>query len=495
MSHNAFTALGVPANLADTLARIDIITPTPIQAATLPDSLTGRDLLGRGRTGSGKTYAFLLPVVARLAGSTSSTSSTPGARSGRQPRIARSPRALIIVPTRELAVQIDAALAPLARVAGLTSLTVFGGVGQSPQVRALRAGVDIVIACPGRLEDLIGQAECRLDRVEITVLDEADHMSDLGFLPAVRRLLELTPASGQRLLFSATLDAAVAVIVKRYLRNPVTHEADSPQASSVDVEHHVLQVDPEQRLPVLVDLTSGARRSVVFTRTKHRAKTLARKLNSMGVSSVELHGNLAQNARTRNLAAFHSGAASTLVATDIAARGIHVDDVELVIHADPPTEFKAYVHRSGRTARAGAKGTVIMLMEREQAAEVRALVRAAGIRPTTTSVGVGHPMLSHLVPGERRLVPVSSRPVEAATPTVRGRQLARPGSRPQGPARTGAPAAGASSPALRGARRAAAPATGQWSGAARSGAARSGSMSPTRMSEQAGGRRRRSSGR
>ncbi len=500
MSHNAFTALGVPANLADTLARIDIITPTPIQAATLPDSLAGRDLLGRGRTGSGKTYAFLLPVVARLAGSTSSTSSTPGARSGRQPRIARSPRALIIVPTRELAVQIDAALAPLARVAGLTSLTVFGGVGQSPQVRALRAGVDIVIACPGRLEDLIGQGECRLDRVEITVLDEADHMSDLGFLPAVRRLLELTPASGQRLLFSATLDAAVAVIVKRYLRNPVTHEADSPQASSVDVEHHVLQVDPEQRLPVLVDLTSGARRSVVFTRTKHRAKTLARKLNSMGVSSVELHGNLAQNARTRNLAAFHSGAASTLVATDIAARGIHVDDVELVIHADPPTEFKAYVHRSGRTARAGAKGTVIMLMEREQAAEVRALVRAAGIRPTTTSVGVGHPMLSHLVPGERRLVPVSSRPVEAATPTVRGRQLARPGSRPQGPARTGAPAAGASSPALRGARRAAAPATGQWSGAARSGAARSGaarsgSMSPTRMSEQAGGRRRRSSGR
>ncbi len=490
MSHNAFTALGVPANLADTLARIDIITPTPIQAATLPDSLTGRDLLGRGRTGSGKTYAFLLPVVARLAGSTSSTSSTPGARSGRQPRIARSPRALIILPTRELAVQIDAALAPLARVAGLTSLTVFGGVGQSPQVRALRAGVDIVIACPGRLEDLIGQGECRLDRVEITVLDEADHMSDLGFLPAVRRLLELTPASGQRLLFSATLDAAVAVIVKRYLRNPVTHEADSPQASSVDVEHHVLQVDPEQRLPVLVDLTSGARRSVVFTRTKHRAKTLARKLNSMGVSSVELHGNLAQNARTRNLAAFHSGAASTLVATDIAARGIHVDDVELVIHADPPTEFKAYVHRSGRTARAGAKGTVIMLMEREQAAEVRALVRAAGIRPTTTSVGVGHPMLSHLVPGERRLVPVSSRPVEAATPTVRGRQLARPGSRPQGPARTGAPAAGASSPALRGARRAAAPATGQWSGAARSG-----SMSPTRMSEQAGGRRRRSSGR
>ena len=490
MSHNAFAALGVPANLADALARIDIDTPTPIQAATLPDSLAGRDLLGRGRTGSGKTYAFLLPIIARLTGSTSSTSQAPGARSGRSARTARSPRALVIVPTRELAVQIDAALAPLARVAGLTSLTVFGGVGQAPQVRALRAGADVVIACPGRLEDLIGQGECRLDRVEITVLDEADHMSDLGFLPAVRRLLELTPASGQRLLFSATLDAAVAVIVKRYLRNPVTHEADSPEASSADVEHHVLQVDAEQRLPVLVDLTSGARRSVVFTRTKHRAKTLARKLNSMGVSSVELHGNLAQNARTRNLAAFHSGAASTLVATDIAARGIHVDDVELVIHADPPTEFKAYVHRSGRTARAGAKGTVITLMEREQAAEVRALVKAAGIRPTTTSVGVGHPMLRRLVPGERRLMPVSARPAETTTAPVRGRQPARPGRRPQGPARTGAPAAGASSPGARGVRRAAAPATGQ-----RSGAARAGSMSPTRMSEQAGGRGRRSGGR
>ena len=509
--------------MADLLAKAGIDTPTPIQAATLPDSLAGRDLLGRGRTGSGKTYAFLLPILARLA---------PNGTASRAARTPRSPRALVVVPTRELAVQIEAALTPLARSAGLNSLTIFGGVGQSPQVRALRAGVDIVIACPGRLEDLIAQGECRLDRIEVTVLDEADHMSDLGFLPAVRRILELTPASGQRLLFSATLDGAVAVIVKRYLRNPVTHEADSPESATPDVEHHVLQVDADQRMQVLVDLTSGSRRSVVFTRTKHRAKTLARKLNALGVSTVELHGNLAQNARTRNLAAFHSGAASTLVATDIAARGIHVDDVELVIHADPPTEFKAYVHRSGRTARAGAKGTVITLMEREQAVEVRALVKAAGIRPTTTTVGLGHPLLSELVPGERRLVPVSARPVETvavpqrrggSSSTGRGARSGRPGSgaggsgagsagsagggsarsggaRSSGP-RSGAPRSGAprSDAPRSGAPRSGGPRTGApSSGAARSGAAsgqrsgvaRAGSLSAARMSEQSGGRRR-----
>ena len=517
MSINAFAALGVPASLADLLAKAGIDTPTPIQAATLPDSLAGRDLLGRGRTGSGKTYAFLLPILARLA---------PNGVAPRNARTPRAPRALIVVPTRELAVQIEAALTPLARLAGLNSLTIFGGVGQSPQVRALRAGVDIVIACPGRLEDLIGQGECRLDRVEVTVLDEADHMSDLGFLPAVRRLLELTPASGQRLLFSATLDGAVTVIVKRYLRNPVTHEADSPESATPDVEHHVLQVDSEQRMPVLVDLTSGSRRSVVFTRTKHRAKTLARKLNALGVSSVELHGNLAQNARTRNLAAFHSGEASTLVATDIAARGIHVDDVELVIHADPPSEFKAYVHRSGRTARAGAKGTVITLMEREQAAEVRALVRAAGIRPTTTSVGLGHPLLSELVPGERRLVPVSARPAEtvaapqgrgsgtggggrgarsgrsgsggSASPSAgsgRGGAARSGGTRGSAP-RSGAPRAGGSAPGAprSDAGRSGAPRSGSArsgsAGGQRSGAARAGSLSAARMSEQSGGRRR-----
>ncbi len=388
----SFTDLGVPARLGEILAGAGITTPTPIQAATLPDSLAGRDVLGRGRTGSGKTYAFLLPLVARLAGSDSR-------------RTPKRPRALILAPTRELVSQIDASLAPLAKATGLRTRTVFGGVGQNPQVQALRNGVDVVIACPGRLEDLIGQGACDLGNVEITVLDEADHMADLGFLPAVRRLLKQTPQGSQRLLFSATLDAGVDVLVRQFLREPVTHEADSAQSPVAAMEHHVLHVQREQRVPVLVDLASAPGRTVVFTRTKHGAKALARQLNSRGVPAVELHGNLGQNARTRNMEAFHSGKATTLVATDIAARGIHVDDVALVVHADPPAEHKAYLHRSGRTARAGASGTVITLMTNEQVRDVRALTRAAGISPTTTKVdGPGHAILSQLAPGERVLV-------------------------------------------------------------------------------------------
>ena len=239
---------------------------------------------------------------------------------------------------------------------GLRTRTVFGGVGQNPQVQAIRQGVDIVIACPGRLEDLIQQGHVDLGSVEVTVLDEADHMADLGFLPAVRRLLDQTPRGGQRMLFSATLDSGVNVLVKRFLDNPATHEADSAQSPISTMDHHVLHVHRDHRVAVLVDLASAPGRTVVFTRTKHGAKNLARQLNSRGVPTVELHGNLAQNARTRNMEAFHSGSATTLVATDIAARGIHVDDVALVVHADPPAEHKAYLHRSGRTARAGAAG-------------------------------------------------------------------------------------------------------------------------------------------
>ena len=388
----SFTDLGVPAELAAVLAHSGITDPTPIQAATLPDSLGGRDVLGRGRTGSGKTVAFLLPLVTRLAAS--------GSR-----RAPKRPRALILAPTRELVAQIDAALAPLAAVHGLTTRTVFGGVGQNPQVQALRRGVDVLLACPGRLEDLISQGACDLGGVEVTVLDEADHMADLGFLPAVRRLLDQTPQGGQRMLFSATLDNAVGVLVKRFLSNPATHEADSAQSPISTMDHHVLHVDRDQRVPVLVDLTSAPGRTVVFTRTKHGAKALARQLNSRGVPAVELHGNLAQNARTRNMEAFHSGRATTLVATDIAARGIHVDDVALVVHADPPTEHKAYLHRSGRTARAGAAGTVVTLMTDQQVQDVRALTRAAKIHPTTTRVsGPGHALLRQLAPGERVLV-------------------------------------------------------------------------------------------
>jgi superfamily II DNA/RNA helicase len=387
-SITSFTDLGVPAPLVTALAARDITTPFPIQAATLPDALAGRDVLGRGKTGSGKTYAFVLPVLARLAASRTPT------RPGR-------PRALILVPTRELAAQIQTSMASLAKALGLRTLTVFGGVRPGPQIAGLREGVDVVVACPGRLADHIESGHAHLDAVQITVLDEADHMADLGFLPVVRRLLDQTPRDGQRLLFSATLDAGVDVLARRYLTNPVTHSVDSEQSPVVDMAHHVLHVRPEARFPVLVDLAAAPGRTLVFTRTKRGATRLTRRLVEAGVSAVELHGNLAQGARSRNLAAFSRGKASTLVATDIAARGIHVDDVTLVIHADPPMEHKAYLHRSGRTARAGASGTVVTLMTDDQVADVRDLARKAGITPTTTRVGPNDSLLAELAPGPR----------------------------------------------------------------------------------------------
>ncbi len=416
MSSSSFAALGVPAPLVAALHRRGITAPTPIQQATLPDSMSGRDVLGRGRTGSGKTYAFALPVVARLAASG-------------MPRRATRPRALILAPTRELAGQIAESIEPLARVMGMRTLTVFGGVGKQPQTRGLSNGVDILIACPGRLEDLINTGHARLDAVEITVLDEADHMADLGFLPGVKRLMDRTPKNGQRMLFSATLDGGIDILVKRYLTNPVSHSADSAQSSVSTMEHHVLHIEHADRLDVLTDLASAPGRSLVFTRTKHGAKKLARQLNARGVPSVELHGNLAQNARTRNLEAFHSGQAPTLVATDIAARGIHVDDVGLVIHADPPVEHKAYLHRSGRTARAGASGRVVTLMTDDQMRDVKALTRAAGVTATTTRVRVGHPMLSVLAPRPAGGV-VLVKPAAAEVP-VRGHGSPRNGQRGQ----------------------------------------------------------------
>lgn len=247
----------------------------------------------------------------------------------------------------------------------------------------------------------MGQGHVDLSAIEVTILDEADHMADLGFLPGVKRILDKTPRGSQRMLFSATLDGAINQIVKRYLEQPVTHEADSAQSPVAKMTHHVLHVKSTDHLPVLTDLVAAPGRKVVFTRTKHRAKKMARQLNAAGVPAVELHGNLSQNARTRTMEAFHSGTAQTLVATDIAARGIHVDDVSLVIHADPPVEHKAYLHRSGRTARAGAEGTVVTLMTDEQVRDVRDLTRKAGIKPTTTRVGVGHELLAELAPGER----------------------------------------------------------------------------------------------
>ncbi len=418
---SAFARLGVPTPLADVLAGLDITTPTPIQAATLPDSLAGRDVLGRGRTGSGKTYAFLLPLVSRL-------TAVP------QRRRAKRPRALILAPTRELATQIEEALKPLASTAGLTSRTVFGGVSQVPQVKALASGVDILVACPGRLLDLMGQGMVSLDEIEITVLDEADQMADMGFLPMVRRILDRTPADGQRMLFSATLDNGVDVLVKRYLHHPAVHEADSPQSPVATMDHYVLRLDSSNRSAVLADLASASGRAILFTRTKHGAKKLAKQLVDQGIPAVDLHGNLSQNARTRNLAAFDSGKVQTLVATDIAARGIHVDDVALVVHADPPVEHKAYLHRSGRTARAGHCGTVVTLVSPDQHDEVKQMMRKAGIRPTVAVAD--RQVLAEVAPGERIVLsPDEARAL--AQPAASAAQRARSGSsRPRGSAQS-----------------------------------------------------------
>ena len=409
-----FTELGLPKPLVDALAAQGVTEPFPIQAATLPHTLAGRDVLGRGRTGSGKTYGFVLPVLARLAAGP--TRRRPG-----------RPRALILAPTRELATQIEAAIVPLARPLGLKATTIFGGVSANPQITRLRDGIDIVVACPGRLADHMRTGEAKLDKIEITVLDEADHMADLGFLPEVRRIMAATPERGQRMLFSATLDNGIDVLAKRFMNDPMLHSVDSAQSPVSTMTHHVLHLEETHRLPVLVDLTAAPGRTLVFTRTKHRAKALTRKLVASGVPAVELHGNLGQNARTRNLEAFSSGTAKTLVATDIAARGIHVDDVTLVIHADPPVEHKAYLHRSGRTARAGASGTVVTLMTDEQVSDVRALTRKAGISPTTTRISPSHPLLAELAPGDRSFTASPRRPVVDNRPKTVTASGAAPG--------------------------------------------------------------------
>lgn len=365
-----FTSLGVPASLTAALAAAGIDAPFPIQAAVLPDALAGADILGRGRTGSGKTLGFCIPLAARLAGGHTS---------------AGRPRGLVLVPTRELASQVQAVLRPLAKSVGLSVATIFGGTPQRPQVAALHNRVDIIVACPGRLADLIDQGHCHLGDVEVSVVDEADHMADLGFLPVVRRLLDATPPEGQRMLFSATLDRAVDVLVRRFLHHPAEHAVDPPGAPA-PIVHHLLTVAPADRMAVLATLAAGGKRSLIFTRTKHGARKLARQLTAAHVPAAELHGNLTQTSRERNLARFACGAVRVLVATDIAARGIHVDGIDLVIHADPPAEHKAYLHRSGRTGRAGASGVVVTLQTPAQAGEVRTLMRKARIAPLPATV-------------------------------------------------------------------------------------------------------------
>ncbi len=371
-----FDALGVPAPIVAALVKAGCPTPFPIQAATLPSALAGRDVLGRAITGSGKTAAFAIPMVVKIAASTNA----------RRPNL---PRSLVLVPTRELASQVAKTIMPLARAMGLSVATVHGGVSQGPQVTALRKGLDVLVATPGRLEDLIEQGHCRLSAIEVAVLDEADHLADLGFLPAVQRILDQTPAGGQRMLFSATLDKGVDAVVRRYLSNPVTHSVDSVDATPPDLEHHAFTVAPDDKAAVVQELASGKERSLLFTRTKHGAKKLAKDLTARGIPALDLHGNLSQAQRDRNLAEFANGRTRVLVATDVAARGIHVSDIALVVHVDPPTEHKAYLHRSGRTARAGAKGAVVTVILPSQVREVASMIRQAGVRPASARVGPG----------------------------------------------------------------------------------------------------------
>ena len=418
---NTFADLGVREPLIAVLAARGITQPFPIQIETLPDTLAGRDVLGRGKTGSGKTLAFSIPMVSRLAG---------------HPRRPSRPSGLVLAPTRELASQITATLEPLAAANNLRVTTIFGGVPQGRQVAALKSGIDIVVACPGRLEDLMRQRLISLDSIEITVIDEADHMADLGFLPGVTRILAATPSGGQRLLFSATLDNGVDKLVNRFLRNAVLHSVDGSNSPVSEMTHHVFHVSGVQAKKELVHrLASGSGRRILFMRTKHQARKLARQLTESGVPAVDLHGNLSQPARDRNLAAFSTGEARVLVATDIAARGVHVDGIELVVHIDPPAEHKAYLHRSGRTARAGNAGDVVTVVLPEQRKDTHALMRRAGIRVTPQEVTVDSAAV-HAVAGEmapyrapspqRPAAPHASQPRRSGTGgRRRGRRSAR----------------------------------------------------------------------
>lgn len=399
-----FADLGVPRPIVGSLAKRGIEHPFPIQVETLPDTLAGRDVLGRGKTGSGKTLAFSIPLVSRLSDG------------NRRPS---RPSGLVLAPTRELASQITATLEPLATACGLRVTTIFGGVSQSRQVSALKAGADIVVACPGRLEDLMKQRLISLEAVEITVIDEADHMADLGFLPGVTRILAATPNGGQRMLFSATLDNGVDKLVKRFLRNEVSHAVDSADSPVAAMTHHVFHVaNAEAKKEVVHRLASGTGRRILFMRTKHQARKLAKQLTESGVPSVDLHGNLSQPARERNLAMFASGGARVLVATDIAARGVHVDEVELVVHIDPPAEHKSYLHRSGRTARAGSAGDVVTVVLPEQRHDTQALMRKAGIKVAPQQVTATSEAVQALVGA---VAPYQA-PAPAAAPSCPPRQ-------------------------------------------------------------------------
>jgi superfamily II DNA/RNA helicase len=358
-----FTDLGLTPALTRALAKTGVTVPTPVQLAVLPDALARRDVLGKAATGSGKTLAFGLPVLARLAGGRTRS---------------RSPRAIVIVPTRELAGQVRTALEPLASAVGLRVATVYGGTPYDRQIKRLRAGVDLVIATPGRLDDLVRRGACLLDDVQVLVLDEADHLCDLGFYPVVSGLVSKTPATGQRMLLSATLDGDVDRLVRAHLKNPVLHDCALDEVAP-DLTHHVLVTGTGNKIDSAARLLRANPRSIVFTRTRRGATRLATDLAARGITTVDLHGSLSQNARERNLRKFKNGQADVVVATDVAARGIHVDGIGLVVHYDAPTESKAYVHRSGRTARAGSSGAVVTMATHPQVSEIGRLHRAAGV--------------------------------------------------------------------------------------------------------------------
>jgi superfamily II DNA/RNA helicase len=388
-AEQGFDQLGVPADLCDALARLGISAPLPIQAVTVPDALSGRDVSAKAPTGSGKTLAFSVPLAARVS------------RAG-----ARKPRGLVLAPTRELATQIADTLRPLLAPRKLRVHTFFGGVGFGGQRSALARGVDVAVACPGRLEDLMRQRAIDLSDVELVVVDEADRMADMGFLPAVRRILDATAPDRQTLLFSATLDGAVDVLVRSYQRDPARHEVATPEDDLTKVTHRFEPVALSDRTAVCAELAGEGGSTIVFVRTKHGADRLARQLTHSGVPAEPIHGGRSQGQRERTLASFRSGRVGVLVATDVAARGIHVDGVARVVHYDLPADAKDYVHRSGRTARAGATGTVIALVPPEQRAAAAALKRAVGLggseHPGDASAGAGTGQRRRQVPANQR---------------------------------------------------------------------------------------------
>src|SRR5690554_794024 len=381
-----FRDLGLGDNISRQLASMGAESPFPIQAATIPDVLAGKDVLGRGKTGSGKTIAFGAPLVERLMENNGGRGRTEG----------RKPRALILAPTRELAMQIDRTVQPIARSVGLFTTTIVGGVPQQRQVMTLRRGVDIVIATPGRVEDLIEQGRLDLSQVTITVLDEADHMCDLGFLEPVQRILQQTKQGGQKLLFSATLDKGVATLVRQFLVEPAVHEVAGEDQASSTIDHKVLLIEQRDKRAVIEQLAAGNGKTLVFARTRAFAEELADMLDDAGIPATSLHGDLNQARRTRNLQMLTSGRVNVLVATDVAARGIHVDDISLVIQADAPDEYKTYLHRSGRTGRAGKQGTVVTLINRSRKRRMDELLGRAEIDATMLNAAPGDQLLDQL---------------------------------------------------------------------------------------------------